>query len=81
MLKNVVIEIKYRSPHPGYCNRIMTDDLARQLSALLAAARVSHVDVAVVARYKNHCTVCQEDFESDRFGCCPMCGTPLSEPS
>jgi rRNA maturation endonuclease Nob1 len=35
--------------------------------------------IAAVPEYVEVCTTCQQEFQHDRRGCCPYCGTPLVE--
>lgn len=74
-LKRVLVEVE--------CSRDMYGEGAQQVASKINEffKALSWTLRAVVRdEWENVCTVCNEAFEFDRFGCCPRCGTWLGDP-
>lgn len=53
--------------------------LCNEIAKLLEQAGIDECMIAAVPEYVEVCTTCQQEFQHDRRGCCPYCGTPLVE--
>ena len=79
-LRRAYVEVTGGPSPPTYDGRSLTGAkwLYNAIRRLLEDAGIQ-AHATLKSEYANVCAECGQEFGHDRFGCCPHCGTPVTE--